>query len=123
LYGKSIAKQANLLTNGAPLVQRFGDFKQGQRTTKDRLYKGNVIPTLKDAIPGDLSLVLPYRIMKDIEEMLYALDKVSPGIANDETLLYGVEVKFYSNKVMVDNNFQTNIKGLYAMGDGSGHTR
>lgn len=123
LYGKSIAKQANLLTNGKALVQRFGDFKKGQRTTYERLYNGNVKPTLKDAIPGDLSLVLPYRIMKDIEEMLYTLDKISPGIANDETLLYGVEVKFYSNKVIVNNKFETNIKNLYACGDGSGHTR
>lgn len=123
LYGKSIAKQANLLTNGKALVQRFGDFKKGQRTTYKRLHNGNVSPTLKDAVPGDLSLVLPYRIMKDIEEMLYALDKVSPGIANDETLLYGIEVKFYSNKVIVNEDFETNIKGLYACGDGSGHTR
>ena len=81
------------------------------------------MPTLKDAVPGDLSLVLPYRIMTDIKEMLVALDHVTPGIASDETLLYGVEVKFYSNKVMVDNNFETNIKGLRAMGDGASITR
>ena len=122
-YGKSIARLANMLTGGKALVQTFGDFKKGQRTTETRLHKGNVIPTLKDAVSGDLSLALPYRIMKDIEEMLYALDNISPGIANDETLLYGVEVKFYSNKVVIDKNFETSVSGLYAIGDGSGWTR
>jgi len=122
-YGKSIARLANMLTGGKALVQTFGDFKKGQRTTETRLYKGNVIPTLKDAVSGDLSLALPYRIMKDIEEMLYALDNISPGIANDETLLYGVEVKFYSNKAIINKNFETSISGLYAIGDGSGWTR
>ena len=85
--------------------------------------RNNIIPTLKDAVPGDLSLVFPHRIMVDIQEMLEALDKVTPGIASDETLLYGVEVKFYSNRVGVDKNFETSIKGLRAIGDGAGVTR
>ena len=83
----------------------------------------NLIPTLKDAVPGDLSLVFPHRIMVDIAEMIEALDKVTPGIASDETLLYGVEVKFYSNKVVVDKDFETSIRGLRAIGDGAGVTR
>lgn len=122
-YGKHIAKLGNMLSGGKILVQRYGDFKKGRRTTDERLMRNNIIPTLKDAVAGDLSLVLPYRIMKDLDEMLVALDKVAPGIASDETLLYGVEVKFYSNKVVVDKNFETNISGLYAIGDGAGITR
>ena len=85
--------------------------------------RNNLIPTLKDAVPGDLSLVFPHRIMVDIEEMLIALDKITPGIAADETLLYGVEVKFYSNRVIVNKDFETSIKGLRAIGDGAGVTR
>ena len=81
------------------------------------------MPTLKDAVPGDLSLVFPHRIMVDIEEMLIALDKITPGIAAEETLLYGVEVKFYSNRVVVNRDFETSIKGLRAIGDGAGVTR
>src|SRR5699024_5451036 len=95
----------------------------GRRTTEDRLYRNNIIPTLKDAVAGDLSLVLPYRILKSIEEMIQALDIVSPGLASQETLLYGAEVKFYSNRVLVDDHFQTNIEGLYVGGDGAGITR
>jgi uncharacterized FAD-dependent dehydrogenase len=85
--------------------------------------RNNIRPTLIDAVPGDLCLVLPYRIMKNIDEMIRALDHVSPGLASDETLLYGVEVKFYSNKVKVDKNFQSSIKNLYVLGDGAGVTR
>ncbi len=96
-YGKHIASLANMLTNNHILVQRFGDIIRGRRTTKERLNRNNIIPTLKDAVPGDLSLVLSYQILVDIVEMIYALDKVSPGLASNETLLYGVEVKFYSN--------------------------
>ena len=95
----------------------------GRRTTEERLCRNNLIPTLKDAVPGDLSLVFPHRIMVDIEEMLMALDKVTPGIASDETLLYGVEVKFYSNKVVVNSDFETSVKGLRAIGDGASVTR
>ena len=122
-YGRKIAELSNLLCDGRILVQTFGDFKKGRRTTEERLCRNNIIPTLKDAVPGDLSLVFPHRIMVDIEEMLFALDKVTPGIASDETLLYGVEVKFYSNKVLVDKDFETSIKGLRAIGDGASVTR
>jgi uncharacterized FAD-dependent dehydrogenase len=122
-YGKQIAQLSNMLCGGRILVQTFGDLRRGRRTTEERLARNNLIPTLKDAVPGDLSLVFPHRIMVDIEEMIIALDKITPGIASDETLLYGVEVKFYSNKVVVDRNFETSIKGLYAIGDGAGITR
>ena len=116
-YGKQIAQLSNMLCDGKILVQTFGDFRRGRRTTEERLCRNNLIPTLKDAVPGDLSLVFPHRIMVDIEEMIFALDKVTPGIASDETLLYGVEVKFYSNKVVVDRTFKTNLPGLRAIGD------
>lgn len=122
-YGKQIAQLSNMLCDGKILVQTFGDFKRGRRTTEERLCRNNLIPTLKDAVPGDLSLVFPHRIMVDIVEMLEALDKVTPGIASDETLLYGVEVKFYSNKVVVDKGFETSIRGLRAIGDGASVTR
>lgn len=122
-YGKQIAQLSNMLCGGRILVQTFGDFRRGRRTNEERLCRNNLIPTLKDAVPGDLSLVFPHRIMVDIEEMLMALDKITPGIAGDETLLYGVEVKFYSNKVVVDKAFETSIKGLRAIGDGAGVTR
>lgn len=122
-YGKQIAQLSNMLCGGKILVQTFGDFKRGRRTTEERLCRNNLIPTLKDAVPGDLSLVFPHRIMVDIEEMLLALDKVTPGIASDETLLYGVEVKFYSNRVVVNKDFETSIRGLRAIGDGAGVTR
>ena len=122
-YGMHIARLGNMLSGHKVLVQRYGDFKRGRRTTEQRLVRNNIVPTLKDAVPGDLSLVLPYRILKSIDEMIIALDVVSPGLASDETLLYGVEVKFYSNRVLFDENFQTNIKGLYVGGDGAGITR
>lgn len=122
-YGKQIAQLSNMLCDGKILVQTFGDYKRGRRTTEERLCRNNLIPTLKDAVPGDLSLVFPHRIMVDIEEMIMALDKVTPGIASDETLLYGVEVKFYSNKVVVDKNFETSVHGLHAVGDGASVTR
>jgi uncharacterized FAD-dependent dehydrogenase len=122
-YGKHIAQLSNMLCGGRILVQTFGDFQRGRRTTEERLCRNNLIPTLKDAVPGDLSLVFPHRIMVDIKEMLLALDKVTPGIASDETLLYGVEVKFYSNKVVVNQDFETSIEGLRAIGDGAAVTR
>ncbi|MCI8300461.1 MAG: FAD-dependent oxidoreductase [Lachnospiraceae bacterium] len=122
-YGKQIAQLSNMLCDGRILVQTFGDFRRGRRTTEERLCRNNLIPTLKDAVPGDLSLVFPHRIMVDIEEMIFALDKVTPGIASDETLLYGVEVKFYSNKVVVNKDFETNMEGLRAIGDGASVTR
>jgi len=123
-YGKHIARLANMLTRNKIMVQRFGDLIRGRRTTADRLYRNNIIPTLKDAVPGDLSLVLPHRILFDIIEMIKSLDKVSPGLASDETLLYGVEVKFYSNIVKVDKTFQSpSVKNLFFGGDGAGITR
>ncbi len=123
-FGRHVADMANMLTQNKILVQRFGDLVRGRRTTPERLFRNNIIPTLKDAIPGDLSLVLPYRIMTDIVEMIQSLDKVSPGLASDETLLYGVEVKFYSNKIKVNKGFQADtIKNLYVGGDGAGITR
>lgn len=122
-YGKHIAQLSNMLCDGKILVQTYGDLKRGRRTTEERLCRNNIVPTLKDAVPGDLSLVFPHRIMVDIVEMLEALDKVTPGIASDETLLYGVEVKFYSNKVVVNRDFETSIHGLRAIGDGASVTR
>lgn len=122
-YGKHIAQLGNMLCDGKILLQRYGDFRRGRRTTAERLMRNNIVPTLKDAVPGDLSLVFPHRIMVAIDEMIQALDKVTPGIASDETLLYGVEVKFYSNKVVIDEQFRTNIPGLRVMGDGASVTR
>lgn len=122
-YGQHIASLGNMLTGNKILVQRYGDFMRGRRTDGERLYRNNIVPTLLDAVPGDLGLVLPYRIMKDIDEMIQALDQVSPGLASEETLLYGVEVKFYSNKVLIDDRFETNIQNLYVLGDGAGITR
>lgn len=122
-YGKHIAGLGNMLSGNKIIVQRYGDFRRGRRTTLERLYRNNIQPTLRDAVPGDLCLVLPYRILKDIDEMLIALDNVSPGLISDETLLYGVEVKFYSNQVKVDDSFETNIKNMYVLGDGAGITR
>lgn len=122
-YGMHIAKLGNMLSGNKVLVQRYGDFKKGRRTNESRLYRNNITPTLKDAVPGDLSLVLPHRLLKDIDEMIIALDNVAPGLTSDETLLYGVEVKFYSSKVITNNQFETNIKNLYVGGDGAGITR
>ncbi|MCR2043467.1 NAD(P)/FAD-dependent oxidoreductase [Anaerosalibacter massiliensis] len=122
-YGTHIAKLGNMLSGNKILVQRYGDFKKGRRTNEKRLYRNNIIPTLKDAVPGDLSLVLPHRLLKDIDEMIIALDNIAPGLASDETLLYGVEVKFYSNKVITNSKFETNVKNLYVGGDGAGITR
>ncbi len=122
-YGKHIAQLSNMLSDGRILVQTYGDLKRGRRTNAERLHRNGLRPTLVDAEPGDLSLVFPHRIMVDLIEMIEALDAVAPGVASDETLLYGVEVKFYSNKVLVDGNFNTNIKGLRAVGDGASVTR
>ena len=119
-YGESIARLSNMLGGGV-LLQRFGDLIRGQRSTKKRIEESFVTPTL-NATPGDLSLVLPKRILDGIIEMIYALDKVAPGTANDDTLLYGVEVKFYNMEVEVSSDLETKYKGLYIIGDGSGIT-
>lgn len=119
-YAESIARLSNMLGGGV-MVQRFGDLVRGRRSTKKRIDECVVRPTLK-ATPGDLSLVLPKRILDGIIEMIYALDKIAPGTANDDTLLYGVEVKFYNMEVAIDENLETKHKGLYVIGDGSGVT-
>ena len=119
-YGESIARLSNMLGGGV-IVQRFGDLIRGQRSNQKRIDEAFVTPTLK-ATPGDLSLVLPKRILDGIIEMIYALDKVAPGTANDDTLLYGVEVKFYNMEVDVNEKLETCYEGLYIIGDGSGIT-
>lgn len=119
-YGESIARLSNMLGGGV-IVQRFGDLIRGRRSTGNRMEESFVEPTLS-ATPGDLSLVLPKRILDGITEMIYALDKVAPGTANDDTLLYGVEVKFYNMEVEVNENLETKYEGLYIIGDGSGIT-
>jgi len=119
-YGESIAKLSNMLGGGV-IVQRFGDLKRGRRTNEKRIQECSTTPTL-NATPGDLSLVIPKRILDDIVEMIEALDKIAPGTANQDTLLYGVEVKFYNMEVEIDDNLETKHKGLYVIGDGSGVT-
>ncbi|MCI8577368.1 MAG: FAD-dependent oxidoreductase [Lachnospiraceae bacterium] len=119
-YGESIARLSNMLGGGV-IVQRFGDLERGRRSTVKRIEEGMVRPTLA-ATPGDLSLVLPKRILDGIIEMIHALDKIAPGTANDDTLLYGVEVKFYNMEVELDQHLETRYPGLYVIGDGSGVT-
>lgn len=119
-YGESIARLSNMLGGGV-IVQRFGDLIRGQRSTQNRIDEAFITPTLK-ATPGDLSLVLPKRILDGIIEMIYALDKVAPGTANDDTLLYGVEIKFYNMEVEVSDKLESRYEGLYIIGDGSGIT-
>lgn len=119
-YGESIARLSNMLGGGV-IVQRFGDLVRGRRSNDKRIAEGLVEPTLA-ATPGDLSLVLPKRILDGIIEMIYALDKIAPGTANDDTLLYGVEVKFYNMEVELDEHLESCYKGLYIIGDGSGVT-
>ena len=119
-YGESIARLSNMLGGGV-IVQRFGDLMQGRRSTPDRIRDSFTVPTLS-ATPGDLSLVIPKRILDGIIEMIQALDKIAPGTANIDTLLYGVEVKFYNMEVALDDHLQTSHPGLYVIGDGSGIT-
>ncbi|SHK01566.1 NAD(P)/FAD-dependent oxidoreductase [Desulforamulus aeronauticus] len=122
-YAKSISRLANDLSNGSVLIQRFGDIIKGRRSTEKRIQEGFLEPTLKEAVAGNLSLVLPYNTMKSIIEMIQALDSVTPGIASEHTLLYGVEAKFYSSRPKLNEKFETEINGLYAGGDGAGITR
>jgi len=119
-YGESIARLSNMLGGGV-IVQRFGDLIRGRRSTPDRIEEAFITPTL-NATPGDLSLILPKRILDGIIEMIYALDKIAPGTANDDTMLYGVEVKFYNMEVEVNKHLETKYDGLYIIGDGSGIT-
>lgn len=121
-YGKYIARLTNLLSGGV-IIQRLGDFLSGRRSTEERIKRSIVKPTLKDATPGDLSFVLPYRYLTDIREMLEALDRIAPGIYSRHTLLYGTEVKFYSSRLELNNCLETKIRNLFAIGDGAGVTR
>ncbi|HEY6010993.1 MAG TPA: NAD(P)/FAD-dependent oxidoreductase [Nitrospirota bacterium] len=121
-YGRHIAGLANLLGGGV-ILQRLGDLKMGRRSTPERIAEGSVRPTLGDATPGDLSFVLPYRHLRNIMEMLEALDNIAPGVNSGDTLLYGVEVKFYSMKLKLTNALETGITNLFAVGDGAGVTR
>ncbi len=121
-YGKYIARLTNLLSGGV-IIQRLGDLQAGRRSTEARINRSIVAPTLRSATPGDLSFVLPYRYIADIREMLDALDKIAPGLASRDTLLYGVEVKFYSSRLALNECLETPIKNLFTIGDGAGLTR
>ena len=122
-YASEVSRLANQLSMGSVIVQKYGDLKRGRRSNQKRIDEGFVRPTLKEAVPGDLGLVLPYNTMISIIEMVEALDHVTPGIASDHTLFYGVEAKFYSARPEVNNKFETKISGLYVAGDGAGLTR
>jgi len=122
-YGKYIAQLGNMLTGGGIMVQRLGDLLMGRRTDYSRLRKSVTVPTLKSAVPGDLSYVLPQRYLTSIVEALKAFDKIAPGLYSRDVLLYGVEVKFYSSKVEVNDRFETCVRNLYTIGDGAGITR
>lgn len=121
-YGKYVARLSNLLSGGV-MVQRLGDLEKGRRSTPERLAHSVLTPSLKNATPGDLSFVLPYRYLADIREMLQALDKIAPGVASPETLLYGVEVKFYSSHLQLNHALETKIQNMFTIGDGAGVTR
>lgn len=122
-YAHEVSKLANILSNGSIIVQKYGDILKGRRTTEKRLKEGFVVPTLKEAVPSDLALVLPYKTMKSLIEMTEALNYITPGIASEHTLFYGVEAKFYSARPEVNEYFETKINGLYVGGDGAGITR
>jgi hypothetical protein len=121
-YGKYIARLANLLGGGI-IIQRLADLKKGRRSTWERIERSVVEPTLKNVTPGDLSFVLPYRYLKNILKMLEAMDKIAPGVFSGHSLLYGVEVKFYSSRLNLSGKLETEVEGLYAVGDGAGVTR
>ncbi len=122
-YAREICRRANDLSSGGVIVQKFGDILRGRRSTADRIKEGFLEPTLKEAVPGDLGLVLPYNTMKSLVEMVHALEGVTPGIASEHTLFYGVEAKFYSARPKLSENLETEIDGLYCGGDGAGVTR
>lgn len=122
-YGINIGENANQLAKGNVLVQRLGDIKKGKRTWAHELETNSVVPTLKTAVAGDITYAIGYRTMVDILEFINAMDKVVPGFANPDNLLYAAEIKFYSNEIAIDDNFETSIKGLYSIGDGGGLTR
>jgi uncharacterized FAD-dependent dehydrogenase len=122
-FAKQICAHANALSNGSIIVQKYGDILKGRRSTPQRIREGFIEPTLKEAVPGDLGLVLPYKTMVALKEMVEALDHVTPGIASEHTLFYGVEAKFYAARADVDNTLQTKVRGLYCAGDGPGISR
>ena len=122
-YGRNVAKNLNELGNGNVVVQRLGDINRGKRTWQEELDKNSVEPTLKSAVPGDITFAIGYRTMTDILQFIKQVDKVVEGFANPDNLLYGPEIKFYSNKLDIDEKFETSIKGLYSIGDGGGMTR
>ena len=122
-YAKKVGELVNMLADGHILVQRYGDILAGKRTWQEDLARSNVRPTLPDAVAGDLTAAMPYRTLMNIIKFIEAVDKVVPGFASEETLLYGPEIKFYSNKVKMDEKFNTNIEGLHCLGDSSGWTR
>ncbi len=122
LYGRYVARLANLLGKGV-ILQRLGDLQAGRRSNPARVRRGHVKPTLTDAVPGDLSFVLPHRYISNILEMLKAMDKIAPGVNSPHTLLYGVEVKFYSRQLKLDSNLETEIENLFTIGDGAGVSR
>ncbi len=122
-YAEEISSLANKLSGGSVIVQKYGDIKAGRRSTKRRIDEGFVKPTLKEAVPGDLGLILPYKTMQSLIEMMTALNVVTPGIANDHTLFYGVEAKFYSDRIDCNEHFETKIQNLFVGGDGAGITR
>ncbi len=122
-FAHEVSRLANMLSAGSIIIQKYGDLMAGRRSTNKRIKEGFVTPTLKEAVPGDLGLVLPYNTMKSIIEMIEALDKVTPGIASEHTLFYGVEAKFYSARPQLSDTFETMIQGLYFGGDGAGITR
>jgi len=122
-YAHEISRLANALSNGGIIVQKYGDILKGRRSTEKRMKEGFIEPTLKEAVPGDLGLVLPYNTMKSLIEMTEALNYVTPGLASEHTLFYGVEAKFYSARPKLNDRFETEISGLYVGGDGAGITR
>ena len=122
-YGRNVAKNLNALGNGNIVVQRLGDIYRGKRTWEKELENNSVVPTLKSAVAGDITFALGYRTMTDILQFISSLDKVVEGFAHPDNLLYGPEIKFYSNKIDINDKFETSIKGLYSIGDGGGLTR
>ncbi len=122
-YAQMVGKMANMLANGSILVQRYGDILEGKRTWEKELNRSNVVPTLSDVVAGDISAALPYRTLTNILNFMQAMDKVVPGFASPETLLYAPEIKFYSNRVLMDQSMHTNVKNLSCLGDASGWTR
>ncbi len=122
-YAKEISRRANDLSNGSVIVQKYGDILKGRRSTEKRIRESFIEPTLKEAVPGDLGLVLPYNTMKSLIEMMEALDRVTPGLSSEHTLFYGVEAKFYSARPRLTDQFETEIQGLFTIGDGAGITR